>query len=130
MKQKRMIRNTAPLITPCASGLEDRAGGSQPCPGRPQGAAPGGSATHTGRLEVLLRSSPKSRAARKWFVKAGISVSVAAKPSSDPPRLMRRGTAGQAVMATVGAGPAKGAERGRAWALPTAFPAGRYAGGA
>lgn len=63
-------------------------------------------------------------------MKAGISVSVAAKPSSDPPRLMRRGTAGQAAMATAGAAPAKGAERGRAGALPTAFPAGRYAGGA
>lgn len=63
-------------------------------------------------------------------MKAGISVSVAAKPSSDPPRLMRRGTAGQAAMAAAGAAPAKGAERGRAGALPAAFPAGRYAGGA
>lgn len=124
-----MIRNTAPLITPCASGLEGRAEG-QPCSGRPRGAAPGSSATHTGRLEVLLRSSPKSRAARKWSLKAGISVSVAAKPSSDPPRLSRRGKAGQAAMAAAGAAPAKGVGRDRAGALPTAFPAGRYAGGA
>lgn len=63
-------------------------------------------------------------------MKAGISVSVAAKPSSDPPRLMRRGTVGKAAMAAAGAAPAKGADRGRAGALPTAFPAGRYAGGA
>lgn len=63
-------------------------------------------------------------------MKAGISVSVAAKPSSDPPRLMRRGTAGQAAMAAAGAAPAKCAERGRAGALPTAFPAGCYKGGA
>lgn len=63
-------------------------------------------------------------------MKAGISVSVAAKPSSDPPRLMRSGTAGQAAMATAGAAPAKGAERGRRGALPTAFPAGCYASGA
>jgi len=72
-----------------------------------------GSATHTGRREALLRSSPKSRAARKWSLKAGISTSVPTKPSSDPPRLMRRGTAGQAAMATAGATPAKGTERGR-----------------
>lgn len=105
-------------------------GGSQPCLGRPRGAASRGSATHTGRLEVLLRSWPKSRAARKWSLKAGISVSVAAKPSSDPPRLMRRGTAGQAAMAAAGAALAKGAQRGRAGALPSAFPAWHYAGGA
>lgn len=73
-----------------------------------------GSATHTGCREALLRSSPKSRAARKRSLKAGISVSVAAKPSSDPPRLMRSGTAGQAAMAAAGAAPAKGAERVRA----------------
>lgn len=93
----------------------------QPGLGAGAGAAPAprrtvqrGSATHTGCREALLRSSPNSRAARKWSLKAGISVTVAAKPSSDPPRLMRRGTAGQAAMAAAGAAPAKGKERGRA----------------
>lgn len=94
---------------------------ADPRPGLGAGAGPAprctvqrGSATHTGCREALLRSSPKSRAARKWSLKAGISVTVAAKPSSDPPRLMRRGTAGQAAMAAAGAAPAKGKERGRA----------------
>lgn len=61
-----------------------------------------------------MRSAPKSRAARKRSLKAGISVSVATKPSSDPPKLMSRGTAGQAPMAAAGASPAKGTERRRA----------------
>lgn len=85
---------------------------ADPAPGAAAGLE--GSATHTGCREALLRSAPKSRAARKWSLKAGISVSVATKPSSDPPRLMSRGTAGQAAMAAAGAFPAKGTERRRA----------------
>lgn len=41
-------------------------------------------------------------------------MTVARKPSSDPPRLMRRGAAGQAAAAMAGAAQAKGTGRGRA----------------
>lgn len=104
MKQNRMMRNTAPLIMPCASGLKRR-GGQRSAGTLWAGPGPVGTTTHMGRRKALLRSSPKRRAAKKWSLKAGISVSVATKPSSDPPRLMRRGATGQAAIAAAGAGP-------------------------
>lgn len=50
MKQKRMIRNTAPLITPCASGLKGRQGRDSARPAPLRGGCRSGGQRYSHRL--------------------------------------------------------------------------------